>query len=208
MPAGAFLLYLLGKLTPVPIRVLHYVLIIGIFGFVPLQVALLLPILSLLFLPPAASKLELMLCAAFLVPSAFWIFSEVSALRSILGKSRYVEREFRVEKEAIFANREPRTKLDEKRALNGSGTGKIGRWFVPKLVMVAAIGYPLQKMLTAHAGIPSTVLLLAVICTPFALYVTCRMACEAYLWIYTVWKLERNHKKHVLLSEKNDPRAT
>lgn len=201
MPAGALLLYLIGKFTPPPQRVLAFVLIIGVLGYLPLVIGLLLPISTLLFLSPAASSWLITLSAAYAALAAFWICSEVGALRAKLVKSRYLEREFKARDDFIFASRAPETDLEAAPGPEASAIGRTGRWLLPKLVLVVPFAYPLQKIITGQGGTPAILLFLAIVCTPFALYVLCRMACEGYLWIYTVWKLERQHGKHVLLSK-------
>ena len=201
MPAGALLLYHIGKFTPPPQRVLAYVLIIGVFGYLPLAIGLLLPISTLLFLPSTASSWLVMLCAAYAALGAFWICSEVGALRAKLVKSRYLELEFKASDDFIFASRAPKTDLEAAPGHEASAIVRMGRWLLPKLVLVVPLAYPIQKMITGLGGTPAILLFLAIVCTPFALYVLCRMACEGYLWIYTVWKLERQHGKHVLLSK-------
>lgn len=201
MPAGALQLYLIGKFSPPPQRVLAYVLIIGVFGYRPLAIGLLLLISTLLFLPPAASGWLITLCTAYAALPAFWIGSEVGVLRTKLVKSRYLEPEFKARDNFIFASRAPKTDLEAVPGPEASANGRMARWLLPKLVLVVPIAYPLQKMITGQGGTPAILLFLAIVCTPFASYVLCRMACEGYLWICTVWKLERQHGKNVLLSK-------
>ncbi len=198
LPAGALALFLIGKLTPAPTRVLAYVFIIGTFGFVPLVAGLLLPITTLLLLMPATSPWALMLAVSAAV-SSFWINLEVRKLSAKIVQSKYLEREFIVQADAVYVNRAPQTELDTTR----TGKEAIARWIAAALALSALLGYAMQNMIVGQDRVPSTVLILAILGTPLAIYVLCRMACDAYLWIYTVWKLERQHGKHVHLSNKS-----
>jgi hypothetical protein len=196
-PLGSLILGILGKLLGEPRRILLFVMIIGLFGIVPLLAGLLVPIFCLLLLcqeNPARSLIFMALC---LTPSAYWISVEVEVLRLNMIRERFIEREFRIGKNFLYLNRSPTTDLEGRPAGNGPFLERAG-WIFPTLVFLLPIAYPLQRLIF-HAGrAPAVVLLLTILGTPLAIYILGRMTRGFYLWIYTVRKLELQHRKPVI----------
>lgn len=201
MPLGSLIFFLVGKACPTPKRVLAFVSIIGAFGILPLIIALLLPIFALIFSPPGPGRKILFYFVPFLISSTYWAGKRIFELSEIVIKKRFIEREFKIGKDAIYLNRAPKTDIESPIVRAGSSAEKVGDWLVPKLAIMIPLAYPAQRFISGHGGIPAVMLLLSILGTPLALFALFRFICGFYLWIYTVFKIEQKYGKKVFLSE-------
>lgn len=197
IPLGSATLWLLGRILGEPKRVLLFIIVIGLFGIVPLFIGLLLPILALLFLPGAGSLGPLIFLALYAILFAYCVCIELKVLRGKLTSERFIEREFRIGANFIYLNRAPRTDLDATGTAYVPLLDKFGATF-PTLVFLLPLAYPLQRLFFHARGVPAVVFLLSILGTPLALHMLRRTACGFYLWIYTVRKLELLHGKPVI----------
>lgn len=196
IPLGSVILWMFGRFLGEPKRVLLFVMVIGLFGIIPLLAGLILPIFVLFFLPGAAagSLIFVALCLTF---SVCWIYIKIKVLKEKILSERFIEREFRTGSHSIYLNRAPTTDLDTARAKDVSRVGNTAM-ILPALVFLLAVAYPLQRLFLNSGGIPGVVFLLAILGTPLAIHVLGRTACGFYLWIYTVRRLELQHGKPVI----------
>ncbi len=189
IPQGAFLLFMLGRWNGPPTRVLGFAAIVGLFAYLPLLAALLVPAATLLHLDSRPGE-TLSINVAFHVLLVFWVASNVMQVRAQINTSAYVERAFRVDADRIIVDRAPATKLDTPRWKGG--------WWLAALLAIATPGaYLAYRLAREYAGPRGTLLQLAVVATPLAIHVLGQLARGTHLWIYLVWKLERKHGKPV-----------
>jgi hypothetical protein len=199
IPAGSLIFWIIGRFLSEPTRVLSFVTIIGLFGYLPLLIGLLLPIVFLLTLPDGRSHwlfASLLIC---LIASTYWIVREVKGLEDRIERKKFVAKEFLIVENCIYLNRSPRTDLDAQRIAEGTPINKVAR-LLPKLVFLLPLAYPVQRLFHNANGVPAVLFLLAILGTPLALHVLERLSCGFYLWIYTVRKLELQHGKQVILA--------
>jgi hypothetical protein len=202
-PIGSVFFWTIGRFFSEPRRVLSFVAIIGLFGYLPLLIALLLPLILLIALPDAQSRWPLALLLISVIITPRWIFGEVNALKERICRKKFLNREFSVKANCIHLNRAPTIELDEPRIADGALARKLARFF-PKLILLLPVAYPVQRVFYDANGVPAVLLFLAVLGTPLALHVIERLSCGFYLWIYTVWKLELQHGKRVILAPSKD----
>lgn len=191
------LLWLIGRIFGQVSRVVYFVSIISVFGGVPMLFASLLPGMALVYLDRMPVTVLIILFAAVL----YWMMREVRFLADRVRRKRFVEREFEIAEHAIFLNRAPKTNIDPVRIKRGSWQEMLGDWVFPKLFFLAFCAYPLQRFLSDSGGVIAVLFLLSVLCIYFVFYIAGRMACGFYLWIYTIWKLERRHGKPVVFAD-------
>lgn len=198
MPTGTLMLALLGRVIGPPQRVLHYVFIIGLFGIVPLLVGLYLPIVTLLLFSrlPAATHI---LTGIFVVLLFYWISTEVMSLRSRVTKTKFIDREFKIDTKFIFVNRSPKTDIESPDKTEASLLKRLAASIMPALLYALPPALALHRYFYGRDDTPAVILILALLATPLAIHVSCQLARGSYLWIYVVWKLERQQGKHVML---------
>jgi hypothetical protein len=203
MPIGSVFFWTIGRFFSEPTRVLSFVAIIGLFGYLPLLTALLLPLILLIVLPDEQSRWPLALLLISVIMTMYWIFGEIKALKERIFRKKFLNREFSVMENCIHLNRAPTIELDEPRIADGALVSKIARFF-PKLIFLLPLAYPVQRLFYDANGVPAVLLFLAVLGTPLALHVIERLSCGFYLWIYTVRKVELQHGKRVLLAPRKE----
>lgn len=198
IPGGTLLLWMTGRLFFDPRRVWIFVTVVGLFGFLPLLIGLILPVILLLAFAQVVTVWSFVAMVSCLIFGMYWIFIEVRTLRASVICRRFIEREFTIEATCICLNRNATTELDAPHRVEGTFLGKLERTF-PKFALLLTVAYPLQRLFFDTGGIPGTCLLLSILGTPLAIYVLGRIACGFYLWVYTVRKLESQHGKPVIL---------
>ena len=130
-----------------------------------------------------------------------WCWYAITGLKKRMAERRFIEKEFRIEDTQIVMRTPFKTKLDPAPIKKGSMVDKAGGWFFSKLVFLIPLAYPLQRAFSDAGGAPAVFLLLSVLGMPLAIYILGRMVCGFYFWIYTVWKLEKQHGKPVVFED-------
>ena len=130
--------------------------------------------------------------------SLIWCLIELKAYKKRVIERRVIEREFRIERARIVVRQPLKTDLDAAPISDQSILGKIYHNIGPYLVMGIPLAYPLQRILAKAGGDSAILFFLALLGIPITFYFLGRMACGAYLWVYMVWRLERQHGKPVV----------
>lgn len=203
MPVGSTLFFVIGKFVSEPKRVVSFVTILGLFGYLPLLIGLMLPLILLLALPDAELGWTAGLILVCVIAAAYWINGEIKALARRMEVKKFVVNEFSVSATCIYLSRTPKTDLDTPQ-LSANPIGRGIARSTPKLIFLLPLAYPLQRFLYEANGVPAVMLLLAILATPLALHVIERLACGFYVWIYTVRKVELQHGKPVFLAPNTD----
>lgn len=129
-----------------------------------------------------------------------WCWIALSDYKKIILDRRFIEREFLIEVDRIVVRQPIKTSLDPAPVSDRSFFGKLYHRFGPYLVIGIPLAYPIQSLLSNTGGISAVLLLLAVLGFPLTLYILGRLTCGAYLWVYKVWQLERQHGKPVVFA--------
>jgi hypothetical protein len=203
IPIGSTVFFVIGKFLSEPKRVVSFVAIIGLFGYLPLLIGLMLPLILLLALPDVELGWTIGLILVCVIAAVYWITGEIQALATRMKIKKFVAQEFSISESCIYLNRTPTTDLDAPEISDNLIVHGFAR-SIPKLIFLLPLAYPLQRFLYKANGVPAVVLLLAILATPLALHVIERLACGFYLWIYTVRKVELQHGKHVILAPNAD----
>lgn len=201
VPQGVLLLYLMGRWVTPPSRILALAAIVGGFAYLPFLVALFVPLFALLVLD-APNKETLATAAAVLLLLVYWVVANVRQLRTRLIDSRFIEHEFKAQAERIVLDRRPKTTLDTMH-FRSEPAYLLGAL----LVFATPMAYLAAHLADEYAGPRGTLLQVAVLATPLAIHVLGHMTRGCYLWIYTIWKLERAHGKPVHLLKLTTARA-
>jgi hypothetical protein len=199
LPLGSLIFVAIGRFLSKPSRVLSFVAIIGLFGYLPLLIGLSLPLILLLTLPDGKSHRPAAWLLICLIVSIYWIVGKIKALAERIERKKFVAREFLILEECIYLTRTPTIDLNEARSSDGALTNKFAQC-LPKLIFILPVAYPVQRLFYDLNGVPAVLLLLAILGTPLALHVLERLSCGFYVWIYTVRKIELQHHKPVILA--------
>ena len=136
-----------------------------------------------------------------------WCSIQIRALRRRIDERRFMEKEFFVEDDHILMRQPTRTDLSAPPISDHSLLGRLYNKLGPYLIMLVPLAYPLQRLFSQAGGIEAVLLLLALLGLPLVFHIAGRLACGAYLYLYRVGQLERQHGKPVLL-EHDFSRAT
>lgn len=154
--------------------------------------------ISLSYLAAAPEASRPWLWALIAVGAALWCWRALAAYRMRVIERRFIEREFSIEDTRIVVRQPTKTDLDPPAISEYTLFGKLYHGLGPYLIFVIPLAYPLQRLLTDTAGSAATLLLLAILGCPVTIYLLGRLTCGAYLWVYKVWQLERQHGKPVV----------
>ena len=198
LPLWSLVFWFIGRFLNEPNRIWIFAVIMGFFCYLPTFIFLLIPFLSLIFLTFGASHGAVCFGAACLIVSVYWMRREVKGLKARIVKRKFVEIEFKIKPENIVIKRSPHVRLDPSQTKTGSLAEKVWGWFVPKLIFLIFMGYPLQKLFYRIGGMPAVMALMSCFGVPLAIHMLGELACGFYLWIYIVWKLEKQHGKPVI----------
>lgn len=98
----------------------------------------------------------------------------------------------------ILVRQPLKTNLDPPPISEHTPLGKLYHGVGPYLVMGIPMAYPIQRLLSDTGGMSAVLLLLAILGLPLTIYILGRLACGAYLWVYRVRQMERQHGKPVV----------
>jgi hypothetical protein len=157
--------------------------------------------LAYFFLPLHSSAVAWSMRAAVLVGAVWWCVRELRHYQQRIIDKRFIEREFSFEPDRIVVRRPQKTDLSPPPVSDKTFFGRLYHRFGGYLIMLVPLAYPLQRLFADAGGIEAVLLLLAVLCTPLVIYILGRITCGAYLWIYKVRQLEREHGKPVVFAD-------
>ena len=152
--------------------------------------------LSYLVATPEASRPWLWLLIA--LTTVLWCLKALTGYRQRVIERRFIEREFSIEETRIVVRQPFKTDLDPPPISEHTFFGKLYHRFGPYLMMAIPMGYPIQRLLSNTGGDSAVLLILALLGLPITIYMFGRMTCGAYLWIFKVWQLEKQHGKPVV----------
>lgn len=156
---------------------------------------------GLSYLAAAPESVRPWLWFLMLSMTVLWCLISVSGYKQRVIDRRFMEREFSVEETRIVVRQPLKTDLDPEPISEQTFFGRLYHRSGPYLIFGVPLAYPLQRLVTDTAGGGATLLLLALFGFPLMLYVLGRMTCGAYLWIYKVWQMERQHGKPVVFAD-------
>lgn len=127
-----------------------------------------------------------------------WCLISVNRYKKRVNSKNFIQREFSIESARIIVRQPLKTNLDPPPISEHTFFGKLYHSIGPYLVMGIPMAYPIQRLLMDTGGMSAVLFLLALLSLPLTMYIFGRLACGAYLWIYKVWQLEREHGKPVV----------
>lgn len=192
--AAFFLASLILKDTANP-KMIVRALVAGT-GFSPVLVLLLSA--SLAFLATTSGATRAWLWFGVAVAMIVWCVKSVYEHRQRIIQKRFIEREFSIEETQIVLRYPFKTDIAAPPVSDKTLPGRLFNKFGPYLAVMIPLAYPIQRLLTDTGGYSAVLLLLAILGLPLAIYIAGRLSCGAYLWVYKVSKLERQHGKPVV----------
>ena len=153
---------------------------------------------AFLFVPTVGGWAKLGSVVVIFAAIATWCSHSLNEYKRRIISQRFMEREFAVQDEKIIVRQPIKTDLSSPPISEHTILGKIYHRAGPYLIMLVPMAYPIQRLLSDSAGFAAVLLLLSILCIPLTIYFLGRMACAAYLWIFKVWKLEKQHGKPVV----------
>ena len=198
LPLWSLVFWFVGRFLSDPHRILTFVMIMGLFCYLPGLVFLLIPLSALIFLTFGGSHGALCLGAACLILSVYWMHREVKGLKARIIKRKFVEIEFKIKPEYIVIKRSPHVHLELSQTKTGSMAEKVWDWLLPKLIFLMFMGSPMAQHFYRIGNMSAAMALLSCFSVPLAIHMLGELACGFYLWIYIVWKLEKQHGKPVI----------
>lgn len=171
---------------------------IFIFGMRCFPILILTGAMGLSYLAVASEVARPWLLLLIAATTAIWCLKSLSDYKQRVIKRRFIEREFSIEETRIVVRQPFKTDLDPPPISEHTFFGKLYHRFGPYLVMAIPMGYPIQRLLSNTGGDSAVLLILALLGLPITIYMFGRMTCGAYLWIFKVWQLEKQHGKPVV----------
>ncbi|MES2741572.1 MAG: hypothetical protein V4754_11550 [Pseudomonadota bacterium] len=129
----------------------------------------------------------------FLIGTAYSILK----LKIRIRESSFIENEFSAEGSKIIMRLPFQTDITSPMRKKYIFIENVKDFLSEKLIFFIAVAYPLQHYISTRSGAWGVPLLISALSLPLALHVFNRMACGAYVWIYTVWRIEKQYKKKV-----------
>jgi hypothetical protein len=140
------------------------------------------------------------LCVFFGMAILWWSVSFSNYRRRVIER-RFIEREFSMEEGRIVVRQPLKTDLDPPPIDERSAFGRIYYGVGPYLFWCIPMAYPLQHAASGMAGSAGVFLLLGLLAWPLTVYIFGRSLCGAYLWIYRVWRMQRQYGRPVVFAE-------
>ncbi len=135
---------------------------------------------------------------------AMGAFYSLLSLKKLMVKTKFIEKEFRVDASRIVMRTPFKTELDVANDQFIGVMSKIVDLFKWKIVQVIAFiaTFPLSYFLTRYSGeTAEKFFLLTIVALPMANYILNSFVCCLYVRVITVWKLERQHGKPVVFGD-------
>ncbi|MES2741575.1 MAG: hypothetical protein V4754_11565 [Pseudomonadota bacterium] len=140
------------------------------------------------------------LISIFLFIFGICIHSTVQLKKEIVDND-FINKEFKIEPACIIMKNlfNNKIKFSKKNGTANKNVTSLRSW---KILILLSLTYPLERAITSTNGVTSAFLLMAIISLPLTFYMLQQLTRGIYIKIYIVLKLEREHKKKVLFSDR------
>ncbi len=145
---------------------------------------------------------RILLWVIFFGGTAFWTWIDFRGMSQRIVSKRFFAREFHDMDTHIEVAWQPKTDLSPPpigdkttlgRLYNAHGY-KVIAWMLP-------MGFPIQKLLSGAGGVEAVSAFLFLLFSPLLMWGLKSLFSGAYIWLYCVWKLERETGKKVLYAD-------
>lgn len=195
VPMVAVFLFFIGSAFSVTNRAKYFVLIIGVFGMIPILIFSMLPFFLYIYISNFSFNVNFL---SFMLYASFcfvWIFHSLKKTSKIEKNYNYLDSQIfeRDKKKIIDRSGVLDFSILERKRLKSQGFAKV------IIMSVAFSGYPLQKVILALGGNSAVFGFLSILSIPLSIYFMGKMASGYYLWIYSISKYEKKHNSKVML---------
>jgi hypothetical protein len=197
---GGLVLWIIGNLSKQNStkRVMIYMLIVGVFGYMPLIFTMCITSTGFsLALTPTSRFIFLF---SLITVTILWCVYQLQAYRRRIIEHHFMEKEFYVGDDQITMRLPSQISLDAPPITNQTFWGRIYNKLGPYLFLLIPFAYPLQKLVRDESGFLGGLFLMAIFAAPLTIYILGRLTCGAYLYVYKVWQLEHKYGKPVIFN--------
>lgn len=185
IPIFSIVLFFVGSIAHNIFRVKYFVLIMGIFGVMPIFTACLSPFVAFLIIAKYSSFSKVVAACFYLFSLILSAFINARNLKLLEEKVGYLDRQINSRNSKYyFIDRKKMKEISffmKKRSIF-----RICGEIIPGLLPIAVLGYPLQRLITDVGGHATTMAFLSIISVPLSLYMAGRIAGGYMLWVYLI----------------------
>ncbi|SHM98454.1 hypothetical protein SAMN05192549_103470 [Duganella sacchari] len=193
-PVLGVILFLLGIFFKETKRLKNFVLIIGLFGVLPIFTTTLIPFFFSIFISKYDFLFKFYISFSYAIFLIFIFIFNIIKMKRVEKYSIYIKDKIKIKDSFFYIN------LDEIKNYNiyskikeNSSTKTNFKKIFPFLFLV----YPIQRLLTNVSGNVVVMYFLAILTIPLSIYMTIRMAEGYYLWIYLISHYEKYFDTHI-----------
>lgn len=193
-------LFLIGYFIGEVRRVKYFTLILGIVGITPILISSFIPFIAFLVISKFLLFLKILAGSTYFVALIFSALTSARDIKITEEEVDYLHKQIRPCSGNNFCvdikNMEDIGSFPKKISIE-----KSREKIIPKLLPIAVLGYPLQKLVTDVGGHATTMAFLSVMSIPLSLYIVARVAAGYTLWIYLIDRREKKMGGPIFLSK-------
>lgn len=157
---------------------------------------------ALFILPTIDRELQRQIQWILVGSAILWWTLQVALVRKRITKRRFLEKELFFDDDKIVFRRPPKTSLDAEPVSDKTFLGKFAYKIIPfALIVLVPLTFPLQRLAFGMGGFTGQLVFLSIFGAPLMIWVIGWFLSRAYLYLYVVSKLERQHGKPVVFSD-------
>lgn len=189
-------LFFLGIIFPVINRTKFFVLILGLFGILPILFSCVLPFFLYIFISNFSLRVYFFTLGIYTGVAGFWVFLSVKKTAEVERKFNYLKSQIIEKDNKKIINRE---KLLEFSNLERSPSTKKINLMKSIIIPLSFVVYPLQKLLSSIGGDAAVLGFVSTLSIPLSIYFMGKIASGYYLWVYSISKLEKEYKSKITM---------
>lgn len=196
IPIISAILFFLGIIFPVINRTKFFVLILGLFGILPILFSCVLPFFLYIFISNFSLRVYFFTLGIYTGVAGFWVFLSVKKTAEVERKFNYLKSQIIEKDNKKIINRE---KLLEFSNLERSPSTKKINLMKSIIIPLSFVVYPLQKLLSSIGGDAAVLGFVSTLSIPLSIYFMGKIASGYYLWVYSISKLEKEYNSKITM---------
>lgn len=200
VPVFSIILIFVGIIFNQVRRIKHFVLILGIFGLTPIFISCLTPFIAFLIICKCYFSIKIFGFAIYFLALILSALINAKKMKIIEKNIDYLSKQISTSTEN-FAYIDPKKMREIDFFIKKKPVRKIYEKIVPKLLPLAALGYPLQRLITDVAGHATTFAFLSILSVPLSIYIAGRLAAGYMLWVHLIGCREKTMGVPIFLSK-------